>query len=388
MGIHKMKLIILLLFFSETILFSECLIQLDWPTLHREVTLRYFSPDKYFDSQDPSEIWNDMGANITCTVSDDLSVSLILPDNFNKDLPFKVLTHGFSARVYEDDKTSFVEAWMNKYDKQVNVILVDWRNLASWTGFDDWDNYVYDLAARNCIDVGEFVGMCLSGLSNRFSIPGANFNFAGHSLGSHVMGKAGRTFTANQQNSDLVGRISGLDPAGPRFVDGPYVDAIPELAENILSKESAAFVDVIHTNGASKPCAYCATLKRRNGILHQLGHMDFYPDGGSVQTGCLLGPDAYPGGFCSHGRATKYFLHSIREPLLFPSVNCASVEECNKERATTHQISGYMGEEARNYWDGQSRSLFYHDIKYCHWTYYKYSNPWICLFTEDYENKN
>ena len=50
-----------------------------------------------------------MGANITCTVSDDLSVSLILPDNFNKDLPFKVLTHGFSARVYEDDKTSFVE---------------------------------------------------------------------------------------------------------------------------------------------------------------------------------------------------------------------------------------------------------------------------------------
>ena len=73
---------------------------------------------------------------------------------------------------------------MNKYDKQVNVILVDWRNLASWTGvtiikcfisshdeyllqFDDWDNYVYDLAARNCIDVGEFVGMCLSGLSNR-----------------------------------------------------------------------------------------------------------------------------------------------------------------------------------------------------------------------------
>ena len=50
-----------------------------------------------------------MGANITCTVSDDLSVSLILPDNFNSDLPFKVLTHGFSARVYEDDKTSFVE---------------------------------------------------------------------------------------------------------------------------------------------------------------------------------------------------------------------------------------------------------------------------------------
>merc|ERR1719188_1780611 len=378
-----MKLILLLLFFSETILFSECLIQLDWPTLHREVTLRYFSPDKYFDSQDPSEIWNDMGANITCTVSDDLSVDLILPDNFNQDLPFKVFTHGFSSRVYEDDKTTFVEAWMNQYEKKVNVILVDWRNLASWTGFDDWDNYVYDLAARNCIDVGEFVGMCLSGLSNRFSIPGENFNFAGHSLGSHVMGKAGRTFTANQQNSELVGRISGLDPAGPRFVDGPYVDSIPELAENILSKESAAFVDVIHTNGGFEPCIVCVTLNRRCGILNQLGHMDFYPDGGSVQTGCLWGPDPRPGGLCSHHRAPQYFLHSIREPFLFPSVNCASVEECHNQHATTHQITGYMGEEADNHWDGQSRSLFYHDIKYCHWTYYTYSNPLMCKLNKN-----
>merc|ERR1712025_435476 len=376
MGIHKMKLIILLLFFSETILFSECLIQLDWPTLHREVTLRYFSPEKYFDSQDASEIWNDMGANITCTVSDDMSVSLILPDNFNKDLPFKVLTHGFSARVYEDDKTSFVEAWMNKYDKQVNVILVDWRNLASWTGFDDWDNYVYDLAARNCIDVGEFVGMCLSGLSNRFSIPGANFNFAGHSLGSHVMGKAGRTFTANQQNSELVGRISGLDPAGPRFVDGPYVDEIPELAANILTKESAAFVDVIHTNGGFEPCVVCTNF--RSGTILQLGHMDFYPDGGSVQSGCLFGIDARPGGTCSHGRSVFYYYHSIRDPGLFPSLACPSVEECNMEHASSDQVVAYIGEQSYAYWDGSEGSLYYHDLEYCHWSYKEHSN-WGCL---------
>jgi len=110
-----MKLILLLFFLTERILFSDCLIEVDWPTLHREVTLRYFSSDKYYDSQNPSEIWNDMGANITCTVNDDLSVSLILPDNFNQDLPFKVFTHGFSSRVYEDDKTTFVEG--NKQDK-------------------------------------------------------------------------------------------------------------------------------------------------------------------------------------------------------------------------------------------------------------------------------
>ena len=40
-----------------------------------------------------------------------------------------------------------------------------------------------------------------------------------------------------------------MDPAGPRFVDGPFLSAIPELADNILTKESAVFVDIIHTNG-------------------------------------------------------------------------------------------------------------------------------------------
>ena len=40
-------------------------------------------------------------------------------------------------------------------------------------------------------------------------------------------------------------------------MDGPYVDEIPELAANILTKESAAFVDVVHTNGGFEPCVVC-----------------------------------------------------------------------------------------------------------------------------------
>ena len=58
-----------------------------------------------------------------------------------------------------------------------------------------------------------------------------------------------------------------MDPAGPRFVDGPYLDAIPELAENILTKESAAFVDVIHTNGGFEPCVVCAAECKDSHII-------------------------------------------------------------------------------------------------------------------------
>ena len=53
--------------------------------------------------------------------------------------------------------------------------------------------------------------------------------------------------------------LPGLDPAGPRFVDGPYLSAIPELAANILTKESAEFVDIIHSNGGFEPCVVCDT---------------------------------------------------------------------------------------------------------------------------------
>jgi len=235
---------------------------------------------------------------------------------------------------------------------------------------------VYDYAARNSIDVGEFLGLCLAELSNQYNIPGENFHLAGHSLGSHLMGKAGRNFTYAQQNSDLVGRITGLDPAGPRFVDGPYVDAIPELADNILTKESANFVDIIHTNGGFEPCVVCTEF--RSGTILHIGHLDFYPSGGSVQPGCVFGIDAMPGGVCSHRRAIYYYFHSIREPWLFPSMSCDPVENCNQEISSTTEISGYMGEQSTGSWDGVNRQMFYHKIDNCHWDYHDHNN-WMCL---------
>jgi len=375
-----MKLLSLIVFFACNIVFSSSLINLDWETLKNEVTLRYFSPDYYFPSEDADEIWFGMGMNISCSVQDENTVSVTAPtDGFKTNLPFKVVTHGFSARMIGDDKTAFVDAYMSHYEKDVSVILVDWHNLASFTGFDDWNNYAYDYSARNCIDVGEFVGLCLAELAKQNAIGANQFHFAGHSLGSHVMGKVGRTFASSF--GEKIGRITGLDPAGPRFVDGPYMDAIPELAENILTKESATYVDVIHTNGGFEPCVVCTTF--RSGTILHLGHVDFYPDGGSVQSGCLFGIDARPGGLCSHSRATMYYIHSIREPFLFPSNSCPSVEDCNQEIYTSNEVTNYMGEKSIDYWDGTADgNLFYHDIYNCHWNYFEHSN-WMCLKEEE-----
>merc|ERR1719369_2242993 len=97
-------------------------------------------------------------------------------------------------------------------------------------------------------------------------------HFVGHSLGAHTVGKAGRTFQSSHPSSERVSRVTGLDPAGPRFVDGPILPAIPELNAEILSPDSAAFVDIIHTNGGLEPVA--VSMEPRLGALQQLGHME------------------------------------------------------------------------------------------------------------------
>jgi len=184
--------------------------------------------------------------------------------------PLKLHTHGFmdttagegtlSKHTYFVNGESWflrccchsavgVAAWMDKYGGDHDVILVDWHNLAWFLQITSWDDYFYDLAARNSIDVGEFVGRCLAGVIQQHGT--GLLHFSGHSLGAHLVGKIGRTI--DEVTGQKVSRITGLDPAGPRFVDGPLVDAIPELNANLLSPESAEFVDIIHTNGALQP---------------------------------------------------------------------------------------------------------------------------------------
>ena len=284
-----------------------------------------------------------MGEDIICKVDDNLNVNLLVPGGFNSNKPFKLMTHGFSSKV-TGGKTAFVNAWMQAYTQEVNVILVNWPDLAFIGQVEDWDNLAYDSAARNSIDVGEYLGQCLGALSSQGGIPGSSFHLAGHSLGAHLIGKAGRTF--KEVTGQPLARLTGCDPAGPRFIDGPLLDAIPELHENRISPESAAFVDIIHTDASLEPAA--VWIIPRLGDLNPLGHMDFYPEGGSSQPGCgIFGPDYLPADICSHKRSYYYLLHSILEPMLFPSKECKDVEVCHDEEVISNDIVAFMGEKAQ-----------------------------------------
>merc|ERR1711970_458875 len=108
-------------------------------------------------------------------------------------------------------------------------------------------------------------------------------NIIGHSLGAHVCGYAGDWFRYLSKHS--IARIDGLDPAGPLFLDAK--------ANNRLDKGDADFVSIIHTD------AFGA------GIDFNIGHADFWPNGGKNQPGCEGNPD------CNHDFSHQLWAYSV-----------------------------------------------------------------------------
>lgn len=94
----------------------------------------------------------------------------------------------------------------------------------------------------------------------------SDVHIMGASLGAHIAGFAGA------YNSGLIGRITGLDAAGPLFETPRLKDPVDRL-----DKTDAVFVDNIHTCGGIA------------GFLQPIGHVDFYPNNGTIpQPGCPL----------------------------------------------------------------------------------------------------
>ncbi|XP_078681672.1 pancreatic lipase-related protein 2-like [Branchiostoma floridae x Branchiostoma belcheri] len=230
----------------------------------------------------------------------------------------KFIIHGFKNSGDVPWILNMANALLQAED--VNVFAVDWREGASpgLTG----KNYLQ--ARRNCMTVGRTVGKFVHELGQ----PASMTHIIGHSLGAHAAGFAGK---AAKSRGLTVARISGLDPAGPLFRRA--------RADNRLDRSDATFVDVIHTDifllGKLKP----------------IGHVDFYPNEGWLQPGCVghLG--------CSHGRAHKFYTESISSGCRFLAFRCRDWDTFNRNRGQCDSCSlglsdgacSVMGYPAINY---------------------------------------
>ncbi|XP_060787013.1 endothelial lipase [Neoarius graeffei] len=229
--------------------------------------------------------------------------------SFNTTARTILIIHGWAiGGVFESWMYKLVAAVV-KHEAEANVIVVDWLSLA---------HQLYPDAVNHTLYVGHSIAALLNWLQDEQQLPLENVHLIGYSLGAHVAGYAGAFVHGT------VGRITGLDPAGPMF----------EGAEpnKRLSPDDAKFVDVLHTYTRE-------ALGVSIGIQQPIGHIDIYPNGGEVQPGCALGDvltSATTGGFmgmmkCEHERAVHLFVDSLmdREHTSF-AYQCTGPERFNK----------------------------------------------------------
>ncbi|CAL8129390.1 unnamed protein product [Orchesella dallaii] len=254
----------------------------------------------------------------------------------------KVIMHGWTPLTWKvsaeiiTDQFQIGEAYTNS-SQDINAIVVDWTCLSKEPAPK------YFRAAASTKFAGEAVGNFLVKLSELGLIKEWNdVHLIGFSLGGHVAGVAGYT-VLNKTNSK-VGRITGLDPAGPSF---DYNGELPPDRTKVLDKEDAEFVDIIHCNmGALVDMG--KRVGGRFGSTVQAGHADFYPNGGSRQPGCSFLAEKKG---CSHTACNEYFRDSISRPM--PACPCKSWEDFQgKLCECTEETGGVnMGEPCQTKFD-------------------------------------
>lgn len=161
-----------------------------------------------------------------------------------------------------------------------------------------------------------------------------DIHLIGHSLGAHVAHYASiwlRHLSTRTGEYWIPGRITGLDPAAPRFQG--------HLGTHLVKKD-ADFVDVIHTATIGKGPLVYNLLRGRLGMSELLGSIDFFPNGGTTpQPACVKETVisrffSFP---CSHIEALMYFRASLfsnrrvrdRGEMVYPSVKCDSMKHLN-----------------------------------------------------------
>nr|XP_045362529.1 pancreatic lipase-related protein 3 isoform X1 [Camelus bactrianus] len=195
--------------------------------------------------------------------------------------------------------------------EDVNCINLDWINGSR--------QYIH--AINNLRVVGAEVAYFIDVLVKKFEYSPSKVHLIGHSLGAHLAGEAG-------SRTPGLGRITGLDPAGPYFHNSPR--------EVRLDPSDANFVDVIHTN------AVRFLFELGAGTVNACGHLDFYPNGGKHMPGCedLITPlfkfdlNAYKeevSSFfeCNHARSHHFYTESILNPDAFVAYPCRSYKSFN-----------------------------------------------------------
>jgi len=171
-----------------------------------------------------------------------------------------------------------------------NVIILDWGRL-SGSGLSLGNlietGAAYIKVLNNVGPVGQRLAEFCNFLRTEKNIGFGDIHIIGHSLGAHIAGATGVNVIRNY--GGLIGRATGLDPAGPFF-------SLQVDKDKRLHKGDAAYVDIYHSNRG--------TLGDGD---HQTGDINVYINGGDNQPGCEDADNAGFKGYCSHSFSWRFF---------------------------------------------------------------------------------
>ncbi|ELV11122.1 Phospholipase A1 member A, partial [Tupaia chinensis] len=207
---------------------------------------------------------------------------------FNASLGTKLIIHGFRALGTKP-------SWIDKFIRALlrvadaNVVAVDWVYGSTAVYFSAVDNVV-----KLSLEISRFLHKLLV-----LGVPKSSIHVIGVSLGAHVGGMVGHFYKGQ------LGRITGLDPAGPEYTRASL--------EERLDPGDALFVEAIHTDTDNL------------GIRIPVGHVDYFVNGGQDQPGC---PTFIHAGYsyliCDHMRAVHLYISAMENPCPLMAFPCAS----------------------------------------------------------------
>ncbi|XP_029418519.1 lipase member H isoform X1 [Nannospalax galili] len=243
--------------------------------------------------------------------------------NLNVTKKTTFIIHGFRP-------TGSPPVWMENLVKgllnvqEMNVVVVDWNRGATTVIY----THAFNKTRKVALILKEFIDQMLA--------KGAsldNIYMVGVSLGAHISGFVGEMYNGQ------LGRITGLDPAGPLFNGRPPQDR--------LDAGDAQFVDVIHSDTDAL------------GYKEPLGNIDFYPNGGLDQPGC---PKTIFGGVskyfkCDHQMSVRLYLASLIKNCAITAYPCDSYRDyrngkcvsCGTPQMMSCPLLGYYADKWKDY---------------------------------------
>lgn len=207
---------------------------------------------------------------------------------FNATLGTKLIIHGFRAL---GTKPSWIDKVTDALLRaaNVNVIAVDWVYGSTAAYFSAVENVV-----KLGLEISSFLKKLLM-----LGVLESSVHIIGVSLGAHVGGMVGHFYQGQ------LGRITGLDPAGPEYTRASI--------EERLDPGDALFVEAIHTDTDNL------------GIRIPVGHVDYFVNGGQDQPGCPAFIHAgYSYLICDHMRAVHLYISALENSCPLMAFPCDS----------------------------------------------------------------